>query len=48
MGLLESGEGKLEDMIVNYEKGMNLLLIAEILESAECSVKQLQAPKQDA
>ena len=47
--LLESGEGRLEDMIVNYEKGMKLIThCRSLLESAECSIKQLQAPKQDA
>ena len=46
---LESGEGRLEDMIVNYEKGMKLIThCRSLLESAECSIKQLQAPKQDA
>jgi exodeoxyribonuclease VII small subunit len=49
VGLLESGEGRLEDMIVNYEKGMKLIThCRSLLESAECSIKQLQAPKQDA
>lgn len=47
--LLESGEGRLEDMIVNYEKGMKLIThCRNLLESAECSIKQLQAPEQDA
>jgi len=46
---LECGEGKLEDMIVNYEKGMKLIThCRSLLESAECSIKQHQAPKQDA
>jgi exodeoxyribonuclease VII small subunit len=46
---LESGKGRLEDMIVNYEKGMKLIThCRSLLESAECSIKQLQAPKQDA
>ena len=46
---LESGEGRLEDMIVNYEKAMKLVThCRSLLESAECSIKQLQAPKQDA
>ena len=46
---LECGEGKLEDMIVNYEKGMKLIThCRSLLESAECSIKQMQAPKQDA
>ena len=49
VGLLESGEGRLEDMIVNYEKGMKLIThCRNLLESAECSVMQLQTPKQDA
>ena len=49
VGLLESGEGRLEDLIVNYEKGMKLIThCRNLLESAECSIKQLQAPKQDA
>ena len=49
VGLLESGEGRLEDMIVNYEKGMKLIThCRSLLESAECSIKQHQAPKQDA
>ena len=49
VGLLESGEVRLEDMIVNYEKGMKLIThCRNLLESAECSVKQLQSPKQDA
>jgi len=47
--LLESGEGRLEDIIVNYEKGMKLIThCRNLLESAECSIKQLQVPKQDA
>ena len=47
--LLESGEGRLEDMVVNYEKGMKLIThCRSLLESAECSIKQLQVPKQDA
>jgi exodeoxyribonuclease VII small subunit len=46
---LESGEGRLEDMIVNYEKGMKLVThCRSLLESAECSINQLQAPKRDA
>lgn len=47
--LLENGEVRLEDMIVNYEKGVKLIThCRSLLESAECSIKQLQAPKQDA
>ena len=47
--LLENGEGRLEDMIVNYEKGIKLIThCRSLLESAECSIKQLQAPKHDA
>ena len=47
--LLENGEVRLEDMIVNYEKGIKLIThCRSLLESAECSIKQLQAPKQDA
>ena len=49
VGLLESGEGRLEEMIVNYEKGMKLIThCRNLLESAECSIKQLQATEQDA
>ena len=43
---LECGEGKLEDMIVNYEKGMKLITqCRSLLESAECSIQKLQPIK---
>ena len=45
---LERGEGKLEDMIVNYEKGMKLIThCRSLLESAKCSIKEPQPIKSD-
>ena len=45
---LESGEGRLEDITVKYEKGMKLIAhCRSLLESAECSIKELQPIKSD-
>ena len=40
---LEGGEGGLEDMITNYEKGMKIIAhCRNLLKTAECSIKILQ------
>ena len=44
--LLEDGNGKLEDIKVNYEKGIKLIThCRSLLESAECSIQKLQPIK---
>ena len=43
---LENGDSRLEDLLLNYKQGIKLVFhCRKLLDSAECSVKELQTKK---